>query len=169
MTVGLAGHRQLGIDDGRQRIVRHDDRVRGIASDIAIRRDDDGDRLAGEADDVGRNRAMLGRREWRPDRHRREELGDLRAGEHRLDAVHRLRGADVNRRDPPVRDVASLERDVLHAGDLHVVDIGAAALDQARVFAALDALANELRKHGCSRPWLTSLPRGVSESALTMC
>ena len=32
--------------------------------------------------------------------------------------------------------------------DLHVVDVGAAALDQARVFAALDALADELGEDG---------------------
>ena len=58
------------------------------------------------------------------------------------------RGADVDRRDAAVRDVAALERQVLHAGDLDVVDVGAQALDQARVFAALDALTDELRQYG---------------------
>ena len=43
-----------------------------------------------------------------------------------------------------MRDVAALEREVLHAEDLHVVDVGAAPLDQARVLAPLDALADEL-------------------------
>ena len=46
--------------------------------------------------------------------------------------------------DAAVRDVAALERHVLHAGDLDVVDVGGAALDQPRILAALDALADEL-------------------------
>ena len=90
---------------------------------------------------------MRRRRERRADRHRREDLGDLGAGEDRLDAVHRLRGAGVDRADAAVRHVAALERQVLHAGDLDVVDVGAAALDEARILAALDALAHELRQH----------------------
>ena len=56
-------------------------------------------------------------------------------------------GARVDRADAAVRDVAALERQVLHAGDLHVVHIGAAALDEAWILAALDALADELRKY----------------------
>ena len=47
-----------------------------------------------------------------------------------------------------MRDVAPLEREVLHAGDLHVVDVGAAPLDQARVLAPLDALADQLGQNG---------------------
>ena len=47
-----------------------------------------------------------------------------------------------------MRDVAALEREVLHADELDVVDVGAAALDEARVLAALDALADELRQNG---------------------
>ncbi len=46
-----------------------------------------------------------------------------------------------------MRDVAPLEREVLNAGDLHVVDVGAAAPDQARVLAPLDALADEPRQN----------------------
>jgi hypothetical protein len=42
-----------------------------------------------------------------------------------------------------VRDVAALERHVQHAGDLHVVDKRAAALNQARILTALDALPDE--------------------------
>ena len=76
-----------------------------------------------------------------------EQLGDLLAGEHGFDAVHRLGGAGVDRRDAAVRDVAALEREVLHAGDLDVVHVGGAALNQARVFAPLDARADELREH----------------------
>ena len=77
------------------------------------------------------------------------------------------RGAGVDRADAAVRDVAALERQVLHAGDLDVVDVGAAALDQARVFAALDALADELRQNG--RRGHGYLLLAACWMALTMC
>ena len=143
----LPGHRELEIDDGRQRVVGHDDGVGGVASDVAIAGDDDGNRLAAVADRVDGDRAMLRRRERRADRHRRQEFGDLRAGEDGFDALHRLRGAGVDRADASVRDVAALERQVLHADERDIVDIGAAALNEARILAALDALADELRQH----------------------
>jgi len=76
---GLTGHRELRIDDGRKRIVGHHDRVRRIASDISIRRNDYGNGFACESHDVGRNRAMFGGGKWCPDGHWREELRDLRA------------------------------------------------------------------------------------------
>ena len=82
----LPGHGELEIHDRRQRVIRHDDRVCGIASDVAIGRDHDRDRLAAVADRVDRDRAVIRRRERRPDRHRRQELGDLRAGEDGFDA-----------------------------------------------------------------------------------
>ena len=50
-----------------------------------------------------------------------------------------------------MRDVAALERQVLHPGDLDVVDVRAAALDQARVFATPDAFADELGEDGSAR------------------
>ena len=71
-------------------------------------------------------------------------------------------GAGVDRLDLAVRDVAALERHVQHAGDLDVVDVGAAALDEARIFAALDALADELRQDGSATAMIvTSCLRGV--------
>ena len=62
--------------------------------------------------------------------------------------------------DRAVRDVAALERQVQHAGDLEVVDVGAAALDQPRILAALDALADQFGKNGsCGRHgYLTAFP-----------
>ena len=47
-----------------------------------------------------------------------------------------------------MRDVAALEREMLHADEGDVVDVGAAALNQARILAPLDARANELRQNG---------------------
>ena len=87
------------------------------------------------------------RREGRADRHRPEDLGDLGAGEDRLDAVHGLRGARVDGANAAVGHVAALERQMLHAGNLDVVHVRGPALNQARVLAPLDALAHELRQH----------------------
>src|SRR3954463_10270569 len=47
-----------------------------------------------------------------------------------------------------MRDVAALEGQVQQAGDLDVVDIRRAALNQAWIFTALDARADELRENG---------------------
>ena len=141
MTVGLPGHRRFGIDDGRQRVVVDDDRVGGIAREVAIARDDDGDRLAGVAHGVDGHRMMRRRRERRADRHRRQELRRCRAPVKTASTPSIASAALVSiERDASVRDVAALERQVQHAGELDVVDVGAAALDQARIFAALDAL-----------------------------
>ena len=76
------------------------------------------------------------------------------ASEHGLDAVHGLRGAHVDRDDASMGDVATLESQVLHPDDLHVVDVGAQALNQARVLAPLDALADQLWQHGSGHDYL---------------
>jgi hypothetical protein len=162
----LPGHRLLGVDRRRQRVVRDDDRVGRVTSEVAIRGDDDGDGFAGEAHDFGRDGAMLRRRERRADRHRSKKLRELLAGKHGFDAVHGFRGADVDRCDASVRDVAALERQVLHPDDLHVVNVGAQTLNEARVFAALDALTDQLRQYGSRHDYL--LPAAYC-TALTMC
>ena len=124
-------------------------------------RDHDRDRLAAVADRVHGDRAMVRRRERRPDRHRRQELRDLRAGEDGFDAVHRLRGAGVDGADAAVRDVAALERQVLHADERDIVDVGAAALNETRILASLGALADELRQDREMWPWLSPSSRRI--------
>ena len=141
-----ADHCCLWIDRRRQGLVVDLDGVGRVARHVAVAGHHHRDRIAGKADGVDRHRAVLGRREWRPDRHRRQELGDVR--EDRLHPVHRFGGADIDGPDPAVRDIAALEREVLHAGDLYVVAVGTASLDQAWVLATLDALADELRQDG---------------------
>ena len=163
----LAGHRLLEIDDRGERIDIDDDGIGGVTRGVAVAGDHDRHRFPGVADHVGGHGPMRRRGEWRADRHWPEHLGDLGAGEHRLDAVHRQGGGDVDRADAAVRDVAALERQVLHADDLDVVDVGAAPLDEARIFAALDALADELRQDG-SRGHGYLLP-AACWMALTMC
>src|SRR5688572_26054633 len=94
---------------------------------------------------------MLRGGEWRADRHRLEELGQLLAREHRLDAFDRFRGARVDRLDAAVGDVTSLEGDMQQPGDLHIVDVGGPALNQPRILAPLDARADQFRKSGGGR------------------
>ena len=144
---GLPLHGELGIDHGRQYLVVDDDGIGCVARDIPIAGHDHRDRLAAVADRVHGDCTVRRRRERRPDRHRREHLGNLGAGEHRLDAFHRLRGADVDAADATMRHVAALERQMLHPGDLDVVHVRAATLNETRILAALDALPYELRQN----------------------
>ena len=166
----LTAQRLLGIDHRRQRLVVDRNGVCRVARHIAVTRHDDGDGVADVAHHVRGDRAMLRRGKRRRDRHRAEELGELRAGEHRLDAVERLRGARVDGQDAAVRDVAASERQVLQAGDLDVVDVGAAALDEPWILAPPHALADELGQD-CRR--CHGLPARVRSAAcctaLTMC
>src|SRR5215203_1243430 len=90
------------------------------------------------------------------------------------DARHTLGDAGVDRADAAMRDVAPLERHMLHARDLHVVHVRAAPLNEARILAALDTLAHELRKHGRGgHGYLASsrapIVRAARWMALTMC
>ena len=143
----LAGHRQLGIDHRRQRLVVDDDGVGGVARQVTVGGNHHRHRLAHIADRVDRHRRMIGRRERRADRHRADELRNLGAGIDRLDPRHRLGGAGVDGGDATMRDVAALERRVHHADELEVVDIGAQPLDQPRILASLDPGANQLRQY----------------------
>ena len=56
----LAAHGLLWVHRHRQRLVVHDNGVRRVARPIAIAGHDHGDRFANVADDVDRDRAMLG-------------------------------------------------------------------------------------------------------------
>src|SRR5262249_49533940 len=84
----------------------------------------------------------------RGDGQRAEDLGDVGAGENRLDTFHGPRGARVDGADAAMRHIAPFERQVLHPDDLHVIDVGGPALNEARILAAPDALAYELRQYG---------------------
>src|SRR5262249_7879146 len=99
--------------------------------------------------------------EWCADRHRRQEFRDLLAGEYGFDPVHCGSGTGVDRADLCVGDVTSLEREMLHADEGDVVDVGATPLNQARIFASLDALSHELRQYGSRRHGLPLLAGGA--------
>ena len=162
----VAGHRHLGVDHRGPDVVVHHDGVGRVPGRVAVGGHHHRHRLADVAHHVGGDGAVLGRGERGPDRHRVEELGDLRPREDRLDAVHRLGRARVDRADAAVGDVAALERRVPHADDLHVVDVGAVSLDEPRVLAPLDALAHELRQY---RSGHHALLAAAFCTALTMC
>ena len=160
----LPGHRLLGVDHRRQHLVIDDDGVGRVARGVAIAGDDHRHRLADVAHGIDRDRAMVGRWKRRADRHRTDELGNLRAGEHRLDTRHALGGADVDRANPAVGDVAPREGRMQHADDLQVVDIGAQTLNQTRILAPLDALPDQLWKyrscgHDPTPCWRRAAPR----------
>ena len=163
----VAGHRHLGVDHRGPHLVVDDDGVGGVPGRVAVRGHDHRHRLADVAHDVGGHGAVLGRRERGADGHRVEERGDLRPREHRLDAVHRLGRARVDRPDAAVGDIAALEGGVPQAEDLHVVDVGAVPLDEPRVLAPLDALAHELRQDRSGAH--DDLLAAAFCTALTMC
>ena len=112
---GLARHCQLGVDDGGQLFVVHDDGIRGITRDVAIACDDECHGFAGVADDIRGDGTMRRGRKRRADRHRIQQGHDLLAGEDSLHALYRGRGTGVDGADATVRDVTALERDVLHS------------------------------------------------------
>ena len=120
------------------------------------RLDDNGNRLARIPHGVHRHRAVLRRRKRRANGHRREELGDLLSGEHGFDAVHGGRCAGIDGADLSVSDVAAFEREMLHPDQRDVVHVGSATLNESGVFAALHALAYELRQYRSGRHGLTS-------------
>ena len=142
-----ARHRLFEVHDGGQRIDLDHDRVCRIARDVPIPRNHHGNGLSGKPDGIDGHRPMLGRGERRADRHRRQYFGDVRAGEDGFHPVHRRRSRRIDRANPSVRDVAALERDVLHPDQRDVVDVGPASLNQPRILAALHALSDELWQH----------------------
>ena len=146
---GLPGHSLLGVDHRRQRLDVDDDGIGRVPRHVAVPRHHHRDRVADVADRVHRHRVVVGRGERRPDGHRVEELGDLGAGEHRLDPVHRGGRVGIDRPDAAVRNVAPHEREMPQAVNLHVVDIGAPPADEPRILAPLDALADQLGQDRC--------------------
>ena len=128
------------IDHDRQRFVVDLDRVDAVGRDVALGRHDRGDLLRLIEDRVGRKDHLLVAHERRhPVQVERHEV---LARDDRDDArnLEGLRGVDVL--DPGVRERAPRDVQVEHAGQLHVVDVLALSADEARVFLALDALAD---------------------------
>ena len=156
-VVELRGAGLRGFDsfDHRgERLVVDLDQVRGVAREVGRLGDDHRHGVAHVARLVDRQH-VVGR-----DLDVREEPADgerLHAARHQVlagvdgdDALGVPRGRRVDALDARVRVRAAHEGRVGGAGQLHVVDVGALAGDEARILAALDALSEKLwlRCHG---------------------
>ena len=157
----LPGHRDFGIDDSWKHVVGHDDRVQRVPCDIAIARDDDRDRFSRIANGLDGDGAMRRRRPRGANGHGSQDLGDVCTSKDGLYALNRFRSADIDCDDTTVRHVTALEGEVLHADQRHIIDIGGAALNQPRIFPALDALAYELWQYGRRRHRVSSVLRRI--------
>ena len=142
----LADHRRVrqerldGIDDDRQRLIVDLDRVDTVGGDVALRGYDRRDLLRLIEDGVGRKDHLLVRHERRhPVQVERDEVLAGDDGDDTGD-LQSLRGVDVL--DARVRERAPRDVHVQHAGQLHIVDVLTLSADEARVFLALDAVAD---------------------------
>src|SRR5439155_14267417 len=118
-----------------------------IASQLATRRDDGGERLADVAHAANRERVVL---DARARRHRQleERVGQNRnlvSGQGAVDAAHLERLGQIDRLDLRVRVRRAHEVDISHTVPLDVVEEDALPLDEALVLLARDARADESR------------------------
>ena len=154
VAVDERGVRRVGgldVGDHRQRVVRDDDRSRGVLGDVAITGDDHRDRLADVAHLVARQRvlrAAVGDRLVRDDqRQRRGELAvQVLVRVHGVDAVDVERAGHVDVDDPRVRVVGPHERRVRGVG-LEVVRVLPLADEQPLILPPLHPLAEQSRRH----------------------
>ncbi len=143
----------FGVHDDRQRIVVDVDRVDGVARDVGVGGHRYGDGVADEVDAVAcedgvRRRLQAGdRRGARHGAARRVHVGAGKDADH---AGDRLRGRGVDADDARMRVRAAQDRGVQQARELHVVDVGADALDQARILDPLHRAADVRRGVGVS-------------------
>ena len=141
---GLIGGGELGIDDGGQRLVFHAHQFGGVFGDGSGFGDDGGNRLSLIAGAIDRHGivedAIAG--SGTDLEERIDQLGDLRASQSADDAGKSFGLGDIDAGDGGVSVGRAHEDQVQHAQHLDVVNKLAAAADQARVFLALDRLAD---------------------------
>jgi uncharacterized membrane protein len=116
-------------------------------------------------EDGMRVRPALGLGDERRDRAR--ELGQLRAREDRDHALDGARGPRVDARDVGVRVRAAHDREVEEAGETEIVEIAAAAGDEAPVLLALERLADERVGHRAGAEVLRCSSRRRARSSST--
>ena len=143
------GRGLLVVDDRRLDVEVDLHQIARVFRDVAVVGDHDRDRIADEAHvTVGqtarRGLRAVGARESGP--HRVPFAAEVVGGEHRVHAVERARGFDVETRDVGARHGAAHECRVQRARHGDVVDVRSVAAQQARVFLALDRLADEARR-----------------------
>ena len=123
------------------------DEIGGVGGDVAVGGDDDGDGMADEVDAVhargcgGCGLRRPGRSDAADDA---ADVVDVFAGEDGDDAGERGGFRDIDGPDVGRAVRAADDDGVVHAGHLDVFDVSGGAGDEARIFAAADALADEL-------------------------
>ena len=123
-----------------ERLVVDHDQLEGVLGRVGVLRHHGGDLLALEAHLV---RGEHGLRVAGERGHPGEPvLGHQLARDHGHDARQRRRRGGVDGGDPGVREGGAQQLEVEHAGQRHVVDVVAAAADEARVLLALDGVAD---------------------------
>ncbi len=148
--------RRRGAGQDRQRLVRHLDRLGGVAGDVERLGDDEGHRLAGAAHAPLRQERL--RRHERGGaaaalpRHVRAQRAEaagaqIIARQHREHARHLLRAAHVDRRDVRMRVRRAQHEGARLARHAHVVDIAALPAQKLRVFLARHRLSHPVKSH----------------------
>ena len=138
--------RLAGVDDRWQRLVLDVDQLERVARRVAVLGDDEGHLLALVAHLVGgQHRLHVGRQRRHPGQ---LQAVEHRAGDHCLDLRVGLCRRRVDRHDAGVGVRAGEDRPVQHAGQLHVVEVVAAAAQEPGVLLAQHA-AEPDRVAGC--------------------
>ncbi len=146
------GHGLRRVDDRRERLVLDVDRLAGVLGDVGVVGDDAGDLLALEADLVGGQHGLGVVAEGG---HPGEVAGRHHlAGEHQPDARDLVGLAGVDAGDPGVGERAAEDLHVQHARQHHVVDVVAAAADEAVVLDPAAARAHPADLDLVERPAL---------------
>jgi hypothetical protein len=137
---GVGLQRPLRRGHPRQRLVADLDELERVVRHVRVLGDDAGDLLALHADLVGGEHGL---RVAGQGRHPGEVvLGEQLARHHRDDARQRLRRRGVYRVDASMGELRAQDRHVQHPRELDVVDVVAAALEEALVLLALDAVTD---------------------------
>jgi hypothetical protein len=151
----------LCIDHDRQRFVLHLDQVTGVACDVAIFGDHQRHRITREMHLADRQNAgsvdIILHPTRLPGARQRIQIEHVFASKHGNDARMSFRFARINRLDLCVGVRAAQHTRMRHAGEFDVIEECALSRNQPRIFAALDSLTHQFRRHRFSRHCCFSL------------
>jgi len=145
MNGGRAGFEGLfRIGNSREGCVVDFDTIGGVANQIGIGRDHDGHGMSGKIGAVLGEDGVIGDAEAREADAARNVADpiEIGAGKHGDDAGDSKRGACVNAVDPGGGIRAADDRREMHVGQFDVVEVDRCTGDHARIFLALDPLAD---------------------------
>jgi len=143
---GAGLERFVGVEHHGQLFVLDDHRLHGVGGDVAVVGDHDGHFLHLEVHLlVGQHGGHVAGEGGHPVQLQRLQVV---GGQHRVHAGNGERGGLVDALDAGMCERAAHDVHVQHAGQLHVVDVVALALDEAGVFLAQAAVAHALQGVG---------------------